>query len=97
MEVIDLEANGKSAGKYDEKKFLSLVKKALEQGQKTGKTGGYPLADFVKEVYTGESPNMGALRKKAQEIGWKHNIGDVRVIIKEKGVEKPVIGFSLKK
>ncbi|MBE0516817.1 MAG: hypothetical protein IBX41_05430 [Methanophagales archaeon] len=95
MEVITIEkAQGSRSGKYDEKKLLEAVKKALKEGEKTGKMAGFKLKAFIEEVYTGEKPNLGALRKKVQEIGWKHNLGDVKVTIKEKD---DLIGFYLQK
>jgi len=94
MEVIDIETDGRGAGKYNESKLVEAVKKALKEGEKTGKMGGYRLKTFIKEVYVGEKANLGALRKKVQEIGWKHNLGDIKVTIREKD---DLIGFSVKK
>ena len=93
MEVIDI-GSIRGAGKYKEDKLLELIKKALSQG-KGGKVAGYRLKAFLKEVYIGEGgPNLGALRKKIAELGYKQGIGNIGVTISEK---KDIIGFYLKK
>ena len=91
MEVIEI-SNTRGGGRYKEDVLVDLVKKALKES-KNGKIAGYPLQPFIKAVYDGEKPNMGALRKKIQEIGFKHNIGNIGVTIREK---KGEIGFYLK-
>jgi len=83
MEVIQI-SNTRGAGRYKEDVLIDLVKKALRES-KNGHIAGYPLNAFIKTVYIGgEKPNMGALRKKIQEIGFKSGLGDVGVTIKKK-------------
>lgn len=93
MEVIQI-SSSKGAGRYKEDLLVDLVKKALK-ASKDGVIAGYPLEPFLKTVYIGEQrPNLGALRKKIQELGYKHGIGNIGVTIREK---KGEIGFYLKK
>lgn len=94
MEVISIDANGRGSGKYNEAALLEAIKAALEESKKTKKTAGFHLQAFLAEVYEGESPNLGAVRKKVQEIGWKHHLGDVRTTIREKD---DLIGFYINK
>lgn len=93
MEVIDMEA-GRTGGKYNEEKLLKAIKDALDASKKTGKVAGFHLKAFLKEVYSGDKPNLGALRKKVQEMGYKHGLGDVRVTIRE---NDNLIGFFINK
>lgn len=106
MEVIEVQGKSSKIGKYNEEKLLERLKEALEASKKAkGKVMGFSLKAFLSEVYSGEKPNLGALRKrwigakpylriKVQEIGWKHNLGDIKVTIREKD---DVIGFYLQK
>ena len=91
MEVIEI-SDTRSGGRYKEDVLIDLVKKALK-ASKNGKIAGYPLEPFLKAVYIGDKPNLGALRKKIQELGYKHGIGNIGVTIREK---KGEIGFYLK-
>lgn len=94
MEVIEIEANNSKTGRYNEEKLLKAIQEAIQATKKTGKVSGFHLKDFLKEVYSGDKPNLGALRKKCQELGYKHRIGDVKLTIKEK---ENLIGFYLRK
>ncbi len=93
MEVIQIENQSKNTGRFNEETIVKAIKQVLEANKKSGKVSGYRLKEFLKECYSGDRPNLGALRKKIEEIGYKHQLGEVKATI---SVKSNTIGFYIK-